>query len=287
MDPASGHVPSRVTTLTVAPDLVLPLRIWSAREPRAALAIVHGLGEHGGRYSALAGDLVAEHFSVLALDLAGHGHAEGPRGDLPWLRVRDEVVPALLAEATASTAGHGDVPRVLFGHSMGGVMALDHALAHPHGLAGLVLSSPGLRIPAPPAWKVAAARVAGAVAPAAGFPSGLDPQGISRDPEVVTRYREDPLVHDRISPRTFFAFREAAERAFHGAARLSVPTLLLHGLADRLVDPAGSLAFAAAAPAERVRLVTFEHGMHELFNDVDRGAAIAALYDWLRQEVLA
>lgn len=285
MDPASGQVPSRVTTLTVAPDLVLPLRAWVAREPKAAIAIVHGLGEYGGRYSALAGELVAAGLTVLALDLSGHGHAEGPRGDLIWWRMRDEVVPALLAEATSCTAAH--VPRVLFGHSMGGVLALDHALAHPRGLAGLVLSSPGLRIPAPPAWKLAAARVAGVVAPAAGFPNGLDPSGLSRDPEVVARYLGDPLVHDRISPRTFFAFTEAAERGRDRAAQLSVPTLLLHGMADRLVDPAGSLAFAAAAPAGRVRLVTFEHGMHELFNDLDRAAAIDALTDWLRTTVLA
>ena len=125
------------------------------------------------------------------------------------------------------------------------------------------------------------------VAPAAGFPNGLDPHGISRDPEVVTRYLDDPLVHDRISPRTFFAFRAAADRGLQGARQLSVPTLVLHGLADRLVDPAGSRAFAAAAPAGRAQLVTFEHGMHELFNDLDRVEAIDALTDWLRTTVLA
>ncbi len=109
MDPASGHVPSRVTTLTVAPDLVLPLRVWSAREPRATIAIVHGLGEHGGRYSALASDLVAADCTVLALDLSGHGHAEGPRGDLPWLRLRDEALPAL-GGGDADPGAVGQVP---------------------------------------------------------------------------------------------------------------------------------------------------------------------------------
>jgi len=285
MDPASGHVPALVTTLEVAPDLVLPLRVWAATTPRVVIALVHGLGEHAGRYNALASSLVEAGATVLAVDLPGHGRTAGPRGDLDWNRVRDEVVPALLAEGRARTASHGALPCVLFGHSMGGVMALDHALAHPAGLAGLVLSSPGLRIPTPPAWKVAAARLAHAVTPAAGFPNGLDPAGISRDPEVVTRYRTDPLVHDRISPRTFFAFTEAAARGRDGARNLRVPTLVVHGMADRLVDPAGSVAFAAAAPRDRVRFVPFEQGAHELFNDLDRERAIATFTGWLADGV--
>lgn len=287
MDPASGPIPASVSMLRVAPDLALPLRVWAAPAPRAAIVIVHGLGEHAGRYAALASALVEAGCTVAAVDLPGHGGSDGPRGDLDWRRVRDEVVPALLAEVSARTASAGAVPRVLFGHSMGGVMALDHALAHPAGLAGLVLSSPGLRIPTPPAWKVAAARVTAAIMPAAGFPNGLDPAGISRDPEVVGLYRRDPLVHDRISPRTFFAFTAAAARGRDGASRLRIPTLVVHGMADRLVDPAGSVAFAAAAASERVRFVPFEHGAHELFNDVDRDAAIATLTGWLAQEVMS
>lgn len=282
MDPARGHVPAEVTTLRVAPDLALPLSIWRSAAPRVAIALLHGLGEHAGRYHALASALVDAGATVVALDLPGHGRATGPRGHLPWERVRDEAVTALLAEASARTAAHGALPRVLFGHSMGGVLALDHALAHPEGLAGLVLSSPGLRIPPPPAYKVAAARMAAVVTPTAGFPNGLDPHGISRDPEVVARYQDDPLVHDRISPSTFFAFTAAAGRGRDGATGLRVPTLLVHGMADRLVDPAGSVAFAAAAPAGLVRFVPFAHGAHELFNDLDRDAAIAAVRDWLR-----
>lgn len=285
MDPAHGSVPSQAIEVRVAGERSVPVRVWRGPDPRAAIVLVHGLGEHGGRYAALASALVGAGLMVFAPDLPGHGMQPGARGDLHWTDVRDRLLPALLDHASHEL---GDAsPRFLFGHSLGGVMALDHALAHPERLAGLVLSSPGLRIPAPPAWKVALARLVCALAPAAGFPNGLDPAGLSRDAEVVQRYRTDPLVHDRISPRTFFAFRDAAERGRRGAQTLRVPTFLVHGMADRLVDPRGSLEFAAAAPADRVRFTRFEQGAHELFNDLDRDAAIAALVAWLHERMSA
>lgn len=282
MNPASGAVPSIAIEVRVAPGRVLPGHVWCAERPRALVAIVHGLGEHSGRYAALASDLVRARFTVVALDLPGHGRSEGQRGDIPsWEQLRDAIVPAMFTATRGLDEQPADLPVILMGHSMGGVIALDHALAHPRLLYGLVLSAPALQPPVPPWWKLALARVAARVTPTAGFPNGLDPEGLSRDPEVVRAYREDPLVHDRISPRTYFAFLAAARRCARELRGLRVPTLTIQGMADTMVDPKGSLAASGVAPHGMMRLMTLSGVRHESFNDLGRETLVRDLVAWL------
>lgn len=261
---------------------VLPGRVWCAEAPRALIAVCHGLGEHSGRYAAFASDLAAARFTVVALDLPGHGEAKGPRGDVPsWAMLRDQVVPAMFTASRGLPGQPADLPHVLFGHSMGGVLALDYALAHPRGLMGAVASAPALRSAMPPWWKLALANVARATAPSTGFPHGLDESGMSRDPQVLRLRKEDPLMHDRISPRLYFEMNEARQRVMRDARRLQVPTLIQHGAADRVVDRKGSLEFNAAAPHGMVRLITYHDAYHELFNDPSRDEALRDLKGWL------
>jgi alpha-beta hydrolase superfamily lysophospholipase len=225
---------------------------------------------------------VRRRFTCVAFDLPGHGESNGPRGDIPsWLRVRDQVVPAMFTATRGLPDQPLELPVVLFGHSMGGVMALDHALAHPRGLSALVLSAPALRTSMPPWWKLALANAARVATPAAGFPNGLDPEGLSRDPEVVRAYREDRLVHDKISPRTYFALMEAAQRCRQGIRGLQVPTLMFQGMADRVVDPKGALEAAAAAPHDMLRFVTWPEAFHESFNDTGRDEVVRDMVAWL------
>jgi alpha-beta hydrolase superfamily lysophospholipase len=174
-----------------------------------------------------------------------------------------------------------ELPVVLFGHSMGGVIALDHALVHPKGLRALVLSAPALRTAMPPWWKLALANAARLTTPSAGFPNGLDPDQLSRDAEVVKAYREDPLVHDKISPRTYFAFTEAAQRCRQGIRSLQVPTLMLQGMADKMVDPKGALEAAGAAPHDMLRFVTWRDAYHESLNDTGREEVVRDVMAWL------
>jgi len=233
MNPAIGNISAISIDVRVDRDTVLPGRVWCAERPRALVAIVHGLGEHSGRYSAFASDLVRARFTCVALDLPGHGEATGPRGDIPsWEKLRDHIVPAMFTASRGLPDQPTDLPLILFGHSMGGLIALDHALAHPKPLLALVLSAPALRTALPPWWKLALANVARVATPASGFPNGLDPEGLARDAEVVRAYRTDPLVHDRISPRTYFAFNEAAQRCRRDIRGLQIPTLMLQGMAD-------------------------------------------------------
>ena len=282
MNPSQGSAAAISIDVRVDRDTVLPGRVWCAERPRALVAIVHGIGEHSGRYAALASELVRARFTCVSLDLPGHGETAGPRGDIPsWDKLRDQVVPAMFTATRGLPDQPPELPVVLFGHSMGGVIALDHALAHPRGLRALVLSAPALRTAMPPWWKLALANVARATTPSAGFPNGLDPEHLSRDPEVVRAYREDPLVHDRISPRTYFAFMEAAQRCRQGIRGLQVPTLMFQGMADRMVDPKGALAAAGAAPHDMLRFVTWRDACHESLNDLGREAVVKDMVAWL------
>lgn len=282
MNPSHGAVPALDIEVQLDRRLRLPGRLWAAESPRGLVAVLHGLGEHSGRYAALAADLVAERFTVAALDLPGHGDAPGPRGDLAsWAYVRDHAVDAMFGATRGVPGQPPDLPHILFGHSMGGAMALDYALQHPRRLLAVAVSAPGLRAAMPPWWKLALANVARITAPASGFPHGLPEDGMSRDAEVVRLRAEDPRVHDRISPRLYFELGEAQQRVMREARRLAVPALVQQGAADRVVDPRGALEFTAAAPHGMVRLLTYRDAYHELFNDTSRPQAVRDLRGWL------
>jgi len=282
MNPSQGSATAISISIRVDRDTVLPGRVWCAQRPRALVAIVHGIGEHSGRYAALASDLVRARFTCVSLDLPGHGETAGPRGDIPsWDKLRDQIVPAMFTATRGLPEQPSELPAVLFGHSMGGVIALDYALAHPRALSALVLSAPALRTAMPPWWKLALANAARLTTPSAGFPNGLDPAHLSRDPEVVRAYREDPLVHDRISPRTYFAFMEAAQRCRQHIRTLQVPTLMFQGMADQMVDPKGALEAAGAAPHDMLRFVTWRDAAHETLNDLGRENVVRDLAAWL------
>jgi alpha-beta hydrolase superfamily lysophospholipase len=287
VNPSDGSVPATSIELRIDRSLTLPGRAWCADSPRALVAIVHGLGEHCGRYAALASDLVKQRYTVVSLDLPGHGEAPGSRGDIPsWPQLRDQIVPAMFTASRGVPGQPLDLPVILLGHSMGGVIALDHALAHPRGLLAVVTSAPGLRTKMPPWWKLVLANVANVAMPAAGFPHGLDMTGISRDPEVMKARAADPLMHDKISPRLYFALAEAQQRVLREARKLQVPTLLQQGAADRVIDPRGALEFNAAAPHGMARLITYKDAYHEIYNDLAREEVIRDLVGWMEAVVV-
>lgn len=282
MNPSVCRTPATEIEVRIDKELVLPGRVWCAERPRALVAIVHGIGEHGGRYAAFADALVERRFSVVALDLPGHGRAPGVRGHFPsWTDVRDRVVPAMFTVTRGLPGQPMELPVVLLGHSMGGVMALDYALEHPRSLLGVIASSPGLRTPEPPRIKLALGRIANFVQPTAGFPTGIRDEDISRDPEVIAARKADTLVHGRITPRTYFGYLEARQRVMANARRLAVPALLLQGAGDKVVDPKGTLEFTVAAPHERVRLNTYRDAFHETFNDLCRDEVFRDVAGWL------
>lgn len=245
---------------------------------RGVFVIVHGLGEHAGRYNALAERLNQWGFSVRAYDQHGHGDSNGQRGAMPT----DPHLLDDLADILDDTRRHTDprIPVILFGHSLGGLVAARLVSLNLRKIEGLVLSSPALDAGMNPVQKLLVA-VLPRIAPNLRVGNGLNPQYLSHHAGVVQEYRDDPLVHDRISARLARFITEAGPATLACAPGWRVPTLLLYAGADKLVNPAGSRAFAAAAPANLVMSHCFEGLYHEIFNEVEREAVFGRLKAWL------
>ena len=247
---------------------------------RATVLLVHGLGEHLGRYAALAQALNSWGYAVRAYDQYGHGASDGPRGGLPSAtRLLDDLAQVVDQTRVGMAAGQ---PLLLLGHSMGGLVAARFVALQRRPLEGLVLSSPALDPGLNPVQKLLVA-VLPSLLPNLRVGNGLDARLISHDPAVVAAYQSDPLVHDRIAARLarFIADDSAAVRA--AASGWVLPTLLLYAGADRLVNPAGSRAFAATAPPAVLSSQCFEPLYHEIFNEAEPGRSqvLAALRAWL------
>jgi alpha-beta hydrolase superfamily lysophospholipase len=285
MNPARGRIAAAPLAIALDGGSTLAGRLWTAASPRGVVAIVHGLGEHVGRYEAFASDLVEAGHTAAAFDWPGHGRSPGRRGDAHWTGVRDRAIPALL-RALGLAAPPG-LPVRLFGHSMGGTMALDYALAHPSTIDAVIATAPALRAAPPAWWKLAGGHVMRVLAPGVGIPHGLPVHGLSRDPEVVTLYTSDPLVHGVISGRLYFGLAEAQARVLATAATLAVPALVLVGTADPVVDWTGARDVVAAAPAARARLVPIEGAYHEILNDLCRDAVVRSIVEWLAWDAAA
>jgi alpha-beta hydrolase superfamily lysophospholipase/predicted GNAT family N-acyltransferase len=263
----------------------LQVREWRpARGHGEGLYLLHGLGEHSGRYDALARWLCVRGWTVRAHDHAGHGASGGPRGVLD----RPDRLRRDAAAQLAGFAAELGRPAWLLGHSMGGAMAAELVAAERVPVAGLVLSSPALAVDLAAPMR-AAVSVLQALAPSLALGNGLDADRLSHDAAAVRAYREDPLVHDRISARLIGWIRQAGERARAGASTLTVPTLLLVAGDDAMVQAEGSHAFARAAPAGTVRLHGYDGLYHELFNEAQPGrdAVLDDLDHWLRERLSA
>ena len=272
-------------TLTTDDGLALHLHEWPAPgTAHGTVLIVHGLGEHIGRYAHVAARLNAAGWHVAGHDQRGHGASEGGRGVLAQA---DSLLRDLALVIDVVGAAHPG-PLVLLGHSMGGLVAarmVAGGLESPppawyRKVDALVLSSPALAADLGAAQK-ALLGVLGPLAPNFALGNGLQPAWVSRDPAVVAAYVADPLVHDRITPRLARFIVDAGAFVRAHAARWRVPTLLLWAGADRCVAPAGSAAFAQAAPANVVKAQAFPGLFHEIFNEPEQAQVFAALAAWL------
>jgi alpha-beta hydrolase superfamily lysophospholipase len=270
-------LPQRVSLATPDGETLTLRRLPTAEPARAVVIVVHGLGEHAGRYHEVAELLHEWGFAVWAHDHHGHGESSGARGGLPSeLRLVDDLA-LVIDDARRENPG---VPLVLLGHSLGGLVAASLVARGMRPVDGLVLSSPGLD-PGLSGFQKALLAVLPRIAPNLRVGNGLDDNFLSHDLAVVQAYRDDPLTHDRIGGRLarFLAYEGATVQ--QAAARWPVPTLLVFAGDDRLVRPAASRAFAAAAaPSGMVEAQCFETLYHEIFNELDAEPVFAALQRW-------
>jgi alpha-beta hydrolase superfamily lysophospholipase len=273
------------TWLTLPDGQAVYLRDWPHPTASKAVLIVHGLGEHSGRYELLARWFLARGYAVRSYDQRGHGQTPGQRSAI---RHSEDLLRDLTVVYQDYAAHLGHRP-LLLGHSMGGAVALRTVLDGRVEPPALILSSPALRTFEAP-WLRRLAAMLTRVLPNLPLRNGLPLDGLSHDPKVIEDYRNDPLCSGAITPRMAdFIFR-AGTSSIADAWRLKVPTLLLVAGSDRLVDPSGSRNFADGAWAtKQLTSRFFDTLFHELFNETETGRhqVLAQLADWLKRNVAA
>ncbi len=198
-------------------------RGWEPDQPpRAVVCLVHGLGEHIGRYEHVGAAFAVAGYALLGFDQRGHGKSEGARGHTPSYEALMDDIGSLLAQAGGRYPG---IPRFLYGHSMGGNEVINYVMRRNPDILGVIATGPWLRLGfQPPSWQVALGRIMNKIAPGSTQASKLDPAALSRDPKVAEAYVNDPLVHDRISARLFVEVYKAGEWALARAAGFSLPS---------------------------------------------------------------
>jgi acylglycerol lipase len=244
-------------------------REWPAARPKAAVALVHGIAEHSGRYEHVARRLNDAGYAVVAVDLAGHGQSAGWPGEVEGLDDWVADVKALLERTRAAAGGR---PMFLMGHSLGALIAAAFVIrTGGEGLAGLVLSS--IAVLAGPA-----------ILESMGDPEGqgVPSAALSRDPEVQRAYDEDPLVFaDRIPPEATAGALTGAIEANQGAARIALPVLLFHGSLDPIADVDGARAFFHEVGSADKRFRVHEGLLHETMNEPEQDVVLDELVAWL------
>jgi alpha-beta hydrolase superfamily lysophospholipase len=280
-----GHLMTAAveSTLLAADGTELFVTDWMPQNMRGGVVLMHGIGEHSGRYAHVVEFFNLREWAVRTYDHRGHGRSGGRRGDVPGNETAFQDAAIVISDFARVLKDHGinDAP-LLFGHSMGGLFAARFATARMAPLQGLILSSPALALPLSAAQKMLLA-ILTAVAPGLGVSTKLKTQYLSHDPAVAVAYHGDPLVHGKISARLLNCMRAAVNYAQVHAASLDIPTLLVYAGQDHLVDARGSEQFFPRLANGLGTAHCYPDFYHEIFNEADKARVFADLHAWLEK----
>jgi acylglycerol lipase len=256
---------------------------WPASvKPKAVICLVHGYGEHINRYHHVAAALNAACYSMLGMDLRGHGQSQGPRGHTPSYDALMDDIEDLLAQAAQR---YPNTPQILYGHSMGGNLVTNFILRRNNNLACAVITGPWFKLAfQPPASQVVLGQIMNRVAPGFTQTSPLNASNLSHDTDIVKSYETDPLVHAKISARLFVVIYESGLWALDHASELSIPVLQMHGAADPITSVDASREFAQKA-GQKVTFVSWEGLYHEIHNEPQKDEVIKTTVTWLDKEI--
>jgi alpha-beta hydrolase superfamily lysophospholipase len=248
---------------------------------RAILLLVHGLGEHVQRYAGWAEMFVREGIGFTGVDLPGHGASDGKRGHIKNQGVTDEMIEIMISECRKTFPG---TPLFIYGQSLGGGIVLDYLVRKNPNVKGAIVTSPWLRLSfEPDKAKVKLAGMVRHIFPGLVQASGLVVEQLSHVPGVVEKYKNDPLVHDRISVNLFYNAMISGENTIKNASNLKTPILLIHGSDDKICSPEGSREFASKTPLAEFRL--WENGYHELHNESFSKEVFDYIMDWINRRL--
>lgn len=259
----------------IAFDLVSPDR----EPPRGVVVLSHGVAEHKGRYAHVAAHFAAAGFAVHLHDHRGHGHSGGTRVFVARFAEYAEDLELAVQRMKGRFPG---VPVFLFGHSMGGLIAIDHLIRYPDAVSGAILSGPGVEVGVKvPAWKDTLARVMSKIWPKLAVPTGIPAAHISRDAATVKAYETDPLVTSKATARWYTEFLDTQSRAFAHASAIQTPMIVAWGGQDKLVNPNGIARWFEEVGSHDKTAVPYPELYHEITNEPERAVVLGDLTRWL------
>jgi acylglycerol lipase len=260
--------------------LTLSIHHWKCEKPSHVLCVIHGLGEHGRRYAHVAEFLLQNNIATVAIDHRGHGKSEGKKGHT---KSYDHMLSDVEELLKYTRLEYIDTPIVLYGHSMGGNLVTSYVLQKTISeLAGFILSAPFFEVAfEPPAWKIKLAKFIGGLLPGLLQSNELEVEAISRIPEEVQKYKDDPLVHDRISVRLFLSLTQAGQKALSSSKKIEKPGLIFHGSDDRLVSYEASDRFRQKHP--ELEWHSLDGVYHEPHNDSGKEKVLEVIKDFIQR----
>ena len=248
------------------------------QKPKAVVALVHGFGEHTGRYAHVGEALNNSGYALVGFDLRGHGKSGGARGHTPSYEALMDDIADFLAWIEKRYPGS---PRFLYGHSMGGNLIHNFSLRRKPDVVGVIVTDPWLKLAFdPPAMQITLGKLMNNIAPGFTQNSALDTSALSHDQKIVDAYNNDPLVHSKISARLFISIYESGLWALDHAGEFSLPLLLMHGSADRITSFAASAEFAKRA-GKSVAWKAWEGCYHEIHNEPEKAEVLNYMIQWM------
>ncbi|MEO1124227.1 MAG: lysophospholipase [Cyanobacteria bacterium J06639_16] len=277
--------PERLTRLTTARGLDLHCRVWRSRQPTlGVLVLVHGLGEHLGRYDSVATALNQAGITVAGFDLPGHGRSAGQRGHINhWQDYRQSLQQFVTVMATQFPSA----PLFLMGHSLGAMIALDFAMQDWFPLQGLIISgTPLVPTSVQSPIKVLVVRLLSPIFPRLSLKTGVQPAALSRDRMLLERDRQDALIHNVATLRWGAEMLDAIARIKANPNKISHPVLMMHGDCDTISAIAGAQTFFDAIPAADKTFNIYPGSHHEPHNDLDADQVMSDLTDWIKGQTI-
>ncbi len=292
--PAAG-----LQTTLIEPDFAIEHKEWTWQGPQgddiyaqlwkpninliATVCVLHGLGEHSGRYEHMARYFCKRGYAMLVFDLPGHGKSDGKRGHI---RCYDDLlleVEKSIQEASKRVLGK---PKFVYGHSMGGGLAINFALKKKPTVAGIIAASPWLELAkSPPKGVEQALRIISYFLPFFPNKTKIDTRSLTRDPEMLNNYLTDPLNHDDISARTYIHCKDAGKWALDHCKILVPHLLLMHGSKDEITSYEASRRFRIESGSEMVDFKGFTGLYHELHNEPERELIFDHVIDWMNRRL--
>lgn len=260
-------------------------RMWQSEEkqPKGLIYLVHGLGEHSGRYDHVAKALTKAGYHMAGFDLRGHGLSEGQRGHTPGFDTFLDDISQFRKEIAKNL--DTSLPAFIYGHSLGGLLVMNYCLAHPDGLSGGIATGPALTLSfKPPQLMWFIAQVMANIIPSFSSNNALDVNALARDAAIVKAYQDDVLVHDQISARHVVDMIRTGEKTMERTQAWSLPLLLMHGTEDHITSAESSKIFAEKA-GPIVTYIPWEGYYHEIHNDLGKEQVIEKMISWLDVQV--